>query len=211
MFFWVTLTLSSSSFYYETDHRKCEITLGGWCCLWLIKLGRPFHTGFNPGLYIYAWLACSTGQSSTTCWWSSAVRVLCSLSSLLLGEESWLLMLACWGSSYIRVLYVRCPPYWWERRVDCWLVGGVRIHVSYASCLACWSERRVDCWLVGVVRIYVSYARCPSYWWESWYQTYGWCDGTVNDGVGWVRTYIHWLLSGTIGIFLVRCRSSALR
>ena len=28
-FFIVTLTLSSSTFYYDTDHKKCEITLGG--------------------------------------------------------------------------------------------------------------------------------------------------------------------------------------
>ena len=63
--FLVTLTLSSSTFYYETDHRKCEITLGGWPCgLRLFKLGRPLHKGFEPRSL--AWLACSTGQSATT-------------------------------------------------------------------------------------------------------------------------------------------------
>ena len=37
------------TFYYATDHRKCEMTLGGWhCCLRLFKLGRLLHTGFEP-------------------------------------------------------------------------------------------------------------------------------------------------------------------
>ena len=54
-----------STFYYETDHRKCEMTLGGWHCgLRLFKLGRPIHTGFEPRSL--AWLACYTGQSATT-------------------------------------------------------------------------------------------------------------------------------------------------
>ena len=65
MFFWITLTLSSSRFYYETDHRKCEITLGAWHCgLTLFKLVRPLLTGFEPRSL--AWLTCSTGQSATT-------------------------------------------------------------------------------------------------------------------------------------------------
>ena len=65
MFVWVTLTLSSSTFYYETDNRKCEITLGGWHCgLKLSKLEPPLHTGFEPRSL--AWLACSTGQSTST-------------------------------------------------------------------------------------------------------------------------------------------------
>ena len=47
--FLFTLTLSSSTFYYEADHRKCEITLGGsHCGLRLFKLGRPLHTGLEP-------------------------------------------------------------------------------------------------------------------------------------------------------------------
>ena len=46
MSFIVTLTLSSSTFYFETDQRKCEMTLGGWHCgLRLFKLGRPLHKG----------------------------------------------------------------------------------------------------------------------------------------------------------------------
>ena len=54
-----------STFYYETDHRKCEMTLGGWHCgLRLFKLGRPLHKGFEPRSL--AWLACSIGQSATT-------------------------------------------------------------------------------------------------------------------------------------------------
>ena len=49
MFFWVTLTLSSSTLYYERDHRKCEITLGGWHRdLRFFNLGRPLHKGFEP-------------------------------------------------------------------------------------------------------------------------------------------------------------------
>ena len=37
------------AFYTEIDHRKCEMTLGGWhCFLRLFKLGRPLHTGFEP-------------------------------------------------------------------------------------------------------------------------------------------------------------------
>ena len=65
MIFLVALTLSSSIFYYETDHRKCEITLGGWHYgLRLFKLGRLLRTGFEP--WSLAWLACSTGQSATT-------------------------------------------------------------------------------------------------------------------------------------------------
>ena len=65
MFFSVTLTLSSSTFYYETHHRKCEITLGGWhCSLRLFNLGRSLHTGFQP--WSLAWFACSTRQSATT-------------------------------------------------------------------------------------------------------------------------------------------------
>ena len=48
MLFWVTLTLSSSTFCYETDHRKCEITLAIWhCSLRLFKLGRPLYKGFE--------------------------------------------------------------------------------------------------------------------------------------------------------------------
>ena len=63
MFFLVTLTPSSSTFYYETDHRKYEITLGGWhSSLRLFILGRPLHMGFEPRSL--AWLACSTGQSA---------------------------------------------------------------------------------------------------------------------------------------------------
>ena len=47
--FLVTLTLSSSTFYYEADNRKCEITLGGTHCgLRLFKLGHPICTGFEP-------------------------------------------------------------------------------------------------------------------------------------------------------------------
>ena len=66
MFFWVTLVLSSSTFHSETDHSKREITLGGWQCgLRFFKLGHPLHTGFKPTSL--AWLACSTGQSATTC------------------------------------------------------------------------------------------------------------------------------------------------
>ena len=54
-----------STFYFETDHRECEMTLGGWHCgLRLFKLGRLLHTGFEPRSL--AWLACSTGQSATT-------------------------------------------------------------------------------------------------------------------------------------------------
>ena len=65
MFFFSYPCAVFSSFYYETDHRKCEMMLGGWhCCLRLLKLGRPFHTGFEPRSL--AWLACSTGQSATT-------------------------------------------------------------------------------------------------------------------------------------------------
>ena len=52
-FFWATLPLSSSTFYYETDDRKCEITLGGWHCgLRLFKLGRPLYKEFSS-LLIY--------------------------------------------------------------------------------------------------------------------------------------------------------------
>ena len=37
-----------SKFYYETDHRKFEMTLGGrHCGLRFFKLGRPLHTGFE--------------------------------------------------------------------------------------------------------------------------------------------------------------------
>ena len=63
-FFSVILTLFFSTFYYETDHRKCEITLGGWHCgLRLFKLGRPLHTGFEPRSL--SRFACSTGQRAT--------------------------------------------------------------------------------------------------------------------------------------------------
>ena len=56
--------LSSSTFYYETDHRKCEIMFGGWHCgLRLFILRRPHTMGFEPRSP--AWLA-STGQSATT-------------------------------------------------------------------------------------------------------------------------------------------------
>ena len=56
---------ASSAFNYETDHRMCEMTLGGWHCgLRHFKLGCPLHTGFEP--MSLAWLACSTGQSATT-------------------------------------------------------------------------------------------------------------------------------------------------
>ena len=61
LFFWVTLTLSSSKFYCGTDHRKCEIR---HCGQRLFKLGRPLHTGFEPRSL--AWFACYTGQSATT-------------------------------------------------------------------------------------------------------------------------------------------------
>ena len=75
MFFLVTLMLSYSTFYYETDHRKCEIMLGGWHCgLRFFKLGRSLHTEFEPRSL--AWLACSTGQSATT---YTTVEVLCFL------------------------------------------------------------------------------------------------------------------------------------
>ena len=64
-FFLITLTLSSSTFYYETDHRECKITLGGWhCSLRFFKLERPLYTGFEPRST--AWLACFTGHSATT-------------------------------------------------------------------------------------------------------------------------------------------------
>ena len=57
MFFWVNLTLSSSTFYYEKDRRKCEIILGGWHCgLRLFKLGCSLHMGFEHRCL--AWLAC---------------------------------------------------------------------------------------------------------------------------------------------------------
>ena len=54
-----------STFYYETDHSKCKLTLdGSHCGQRLFRLGRPLHTGFEPRSP--AWLACSTGQSATT-------------------------------------------------------------------------------------------------------------------------------------------------
>ena len=60
----VTLTLSPSTFNYETDHITCEITLGGWHCgLRLFKLGSPVHAGLEPRSL--AWLACSTDQCRT--------------------------------------------------------------------------------------------------------------------------------------------------
>ena len=64
-FFLVTLMLSSSTFYCEAYHRKCEIMHGGWhCYLRLFKLGCLLHTGFKPRSL--AWLACSPGQSTAT-------------------------------------------------------------------------------------------------------------------------------------------------
>ena len=65
MFFFSYPYAVFSTFYSETDHRKCEMPLGGWHCgLRRFKLGRPLHTGFEPRSL--AWLACSTDQSATT-------------------------------------------------------------------------------------------------------------------------------------------------
>ena len=45
---------------------ESEIMLGGsHCSLRLFKLGHPLHTGFKPRSL--AWLASSTGQSTTIC------------------------------------------------------------------------------------------------------------------------------------------------
>ena len=67
MVFLVTLTLSSSTFYYEADHRKCEITLRGWLCgLRLFKLGRPLHISHCCSSTIYMYIGavpCFGGQS----------------------------------------------------------------------------------------------------------------------------------------------------
>ena len=50
-FFLVTFTLSSSTFYYETDHIKYEITFGGrHCGLRRFKLGARFTWDSNPVL-----------------------------------------------------------------------------------------------------------------------------------------------------------------
>ena len=49
MSYLVTPILSYSTFYYETDNRKCELKLDGWHCgLILFKLRRPIHSGFEP-------------------------------------------------------------------------------------------------------------------------------------------------------------------
>ena len=54
--FLLTLTLSLSTFNYETDHRKCDIVLGGWHCGL-----RFFYTG-TPALHVT-----QTQHSSMTC------------------------------------------------------------------------------------------------------------------------------------------------
>ena len=47
--FVVTLTVYLSTFSYETDHRKCEIAVGGsQCGLRFYKLCPPHHTGLEP-------------------------------------------------------------------------------------------------------------------------------------------------------------------
>ena len=60
MFFLVSLTLS---LVYSTMRQTTE-SVNWHCGLRLFKLGHPLHTGFEPRSP--AWLACSTGQSTTT-------------------------------------------------------------------------------------------------------------------------------------------------
>ena len=91
MFFFSSPYTVFTTFYYEADHRKCEITIGGWnCCLRLFKPGRPLHTGFAPRSL--AWLACYTGQSATTYTTVAVVVVgqtVESISSNMLALQMW--------------------------------------------------------------------------------------------------------------------------
>ena len=101
-FFLVTLMLSSSTFYYETDQRKCEIMLSGWhCSLRFFKLGCQLHTRFKPRSL--SWLACSAGQSATTyttglwlgtghsvwCYYFSCISAMVARWLVFVDKQSW--------------------------------------------------------------------------------------------------------------------------
>ena len=52
LFILVTLTTPSSSFYYETDDRKCERTLSGWHCgLRLLLTRTPASHGIRTQVF----------------------------------------------------------------------------------------------------------------------------------------------------------------